>query len=121
MSATRLDIQSTTVNAFSEYARPAPLHLQSVDLNQLVRDVVELYKGRANPVRYDLELDATLPALHADSGRLRQVLHNLCENGLRYSLRATGAATLLLRPARQWDARRDPQYTPVRIRRVRLM
>jgi len=68
------------VNAFSDYARPAPLHLQSVDLNQLVRDVVELYKGRANPVRYTLELDPALPGLQADPGRLRQVLHNLLAN-----------------------------------------
>jgi len=46
----------TMVNAFSEYARPAPMHIQAVNLNQLVQDVVELYKSRANPVRYQLDL-----------------------------------------------------------------
>jgi two-component system sensor histidine kinase PilS (NtrC family) len=36
-------------------------------------------------------------AVDADATHLRQVLHNLCENGLRYSLRGRGSATLLLR------------------------
>ena len=76
----QVEAMKSMVNAFSDYARPAPLHLQAVQLNQLVRDVVELYKGRANPVRYQLELDAALPTLWADPGQLRQVLHNLLLN-----------------------------------------
>lgn len=76
----QVEAMKTMVNAFSEYARPAPMHLQTVNLNQLVRDVVELYKSRANPVRYQLDLDATLPPLQADPGQLRQVLHNLLLN-----------------------------------------
>jgi nitrogen fixation/metabolism regulation signal transduction histidine kinase len=76
----QVEAMKSMVNAFSEYARPAPLHVQPVNLNQLVRDVVELYKGGANPVRYRLELDPELPALAADAGRLRQVLHNLLLN-----------------------------------------
>jgi len=68
------------VDAFSEYARPAPVDIQAVNLNQLVQDVVELYKSRANPVRYQLDLDAALPMLQADPGQLRQVLHNLLLN-----------------------------------------
>jgi nitrogen fixation/metabolism regulation signal transduction histidine kinase len=76
----QVEAMKSMVNAFSDYARPAPLHLQAIDLNQLVRDVVELYKGRANPVRYELDLDPALPLLHADAGRLRQILHNLLAN-----------------------------------------
>ena len=76
----QVEAMKSMVNAFSDYARPAPLHLQAVQLNQLVQDVVELYKGRANPVRYQLDLDATLPVLWADPGQLRQVLHNLLLN-----------------------------------------
>lgn len=76
----QVEAMKSMVNAFSDYARPAPLHLQAVQLNQLVRDVVELYKGRANPVRYQLDLDDALPTLWADPGQLRQVLHNLLLN-----------------------------------------
>ena len=86
------------VNAFSDYARPAVLEAESVQLNDLVRDVVELYKsdqgpatdktlplravdgakGRAIVLKLDLATD--LPLLHADAKRLRQVLHNLLIN-----------------------------------------
>lgn len=76
----QVEAMKSMVNAFADYARPAPAQLQTVNLNQLVRDVVELYKSRANPVRYDLELDETLPMLPADPGQLRQVLHNLLLN-----------------------------------------
>jgi len=78
--AQQVEAMKSMVNAFSEYARPQPLHIQPVNLNQLVLDVVELYKGRVNPVRYALELEPALPALPADAGRLRQVLHNLLAN-----------------------------------------
>ena len=77
---TAVEAMKTMVNAFSDYARPAPLHLQALNFNQLIADVVELYKSRANPVRYELDLDTRLPPLMADSGRLRQVLHNLLLN-----------------------------------------
>ncbi len=76
----QVEALKSMVNAFSDYARPAPLHIQPVNLNQLVGDVVELYKGRTNPIRFELNLDATLPPLPADAGRLRQVLHNLIAN-----------------------------------------
>jgi nitrogen fixation/metabolism regulation signal transduction histidine kinase len=78
----QVEAMKAMVNAFSEYARPAPIHIQAVNLNQLVQDVVELYKGRANPVRYQLDLDTTLPELQADPGQLRQVLHNLLLNAI---------------------------------------
>ena len=83
------------VNAFSEYARPAPLQLQTVDFNQLVHDVVELYKSRVNPVRYELDLEIPLPRLLADAGRLRQVLHNLLANAAD-ALAQTDGPTLQL-------------------------
>jgi len=76
----QVEAMKSMVNAFSEYARPAPLHVQTVNLNQLIQDVVDLYKSRANPVRYELELDDRLPPFTADAGRLRQVLHNLLIN-----------------------------------------
>jgi nitrogen fixation/metabolism regulation signal transduction histidine kinase len=89
----QVEAMKAMVNAFSEYARPAPLHIQTVNLNQLVQDVVELYKSRANPVRYQLDLDDALPVLQADSGQLRQVLHNLLLNATD-ALAATDAPLL---------------------------
>jgi nitrogen fixation/metabolism regulation signal transduction histidine kinase len=94
--AQQVEAMKSMVNAFSEYARPAPLHPQALDLNQLVRDVLELYKGRANPVRYVLDLEPSLPLLHADAGRLRQVLHNLLLNATD-ALANTAEPTLYIR------------------------
>ena len=83
--ATRIIVQQveamkTMVNAFADYARPIRILPQSTDLNVLVRDVAELYLGRAATVRIDLDLDADLPCASADPDGLRQVLHNLLLN-----------------------------------------
>jgi nitrogen fixation/metabolism regulation signal transduction histidine kinase len=95
----QVEAMKTMVNAFSEYARPAPLHLQAINLNQLIQDVVELYKNRANPVRYELQLDPALPPLAADAGRLRQVLHNLLLNATD-ALAGTDRPTLTINTRR---------------------
>jgi PAS domain S-box-containing protein len=69
------------VNAFSNYARPAQMQTTPVDLNALIRDVADMYRGNtAKALPIELELDESLPDIHADSGRLRQVLHNLLLN-----------------------------------------
>ncbi len=68
------------VNAFSEYARAPELAIAEIDLNQLVREVSFLYQSRESGPALDLSLDAELPQLMADAGRLRQLLHNLLRN-----------------------------------------
>jgi len=87
------------VNAFADYARPTQVRTRAIDLNVLIRDVVELYRAERGPagadtvvlrgadgkersanIRLKLELDQQLPAFLADAGRLRQVLHNLLIN-----------------------------------------
>jgi nitrogen fixation/metabolism regulation signal transduction histidine kinase len=89
----------TLVNAFAEYARPAQMQTKPIDLNDLIHDVIELYRAERGPrgidtvplragegeeatghVTLKLELAPNLPSLVADPGRLRQVLHNLLLN-----------------------------------------
>ncbi len=66
------------VDAFSLYARSPEPDLQPVDLNMLVREVLELYSAsRAGLV---LDLSPDLPAVAGDSVKLRQVIHNLLQN-----------------------------------------
>ncbi len=76
----QVDALKSMVNAFSDYARPAPMQTETIDLNGLVRDVVELYHGRPHLADLKLELEPALPRIPADAGRLRQVLHNLLLN-----------------------------------------
>ncbi|MDH3407429.1 MAG: ATP-binding protein, partial [Gammaproteobacteria bacterium] len=104
----QVDSLKSMVNDFSEYARSAQMLSRAVDVNDLIRDVVELYKNTRSsasvvPLRDDaktgkgktsravttkLDLDADLPQIPADPGRLRQVLHNLLLNS-RDALAAT--------------------------------
>ncbi len=76
----QVEAMKSMVNAFSDYARPVQIQPVPVDLNRLIHDVVELYRGRQNPVRILLNLDPLLQPINADPGRLRQVLHNLLLN-----------------------------------------
>ena len=67
------------VNAFSEYARMPVMEMTQFDLNELITEVADLYLDRESPMAFDLKL-SDLPAVTADAGRLRQVLHNLIRN-----------------------------------------
>jgi nitrogen fixation/metabolism regulation signal transduction histidine kinase len=66
------------VNAFSEYARSPQLNLQSLDLNQLVREVLGLYEHAGS--RIEMALAPGLPKVAGDVTLLRQVIHNLLQN-----------------------------------------
>lgn len=80
----QVQAMKTMVNAFSDYARAPALRLQPLCLNSLVVDVLDLYQsgpGRS-VITVELDLAADLPRLIADSGRLRQLLHNLIKNAI---------------------------------------
>jgi nitrogen fixation/metabolism regulation signal transduction histidine kinase len=70
----------TLVDAFGDYAREPNLNRESIDLNDLIKEVVLLYQqGDAN-TRFELKLAAGSSRLQADAGRMRQLLHNLLRN-----------------------------------------
>jgi len=66
------------VDAFSQYARSPELHLEALDLNHVVREVLTLYESHATGIV--LELGSRLPQVEGDGARLRQVIHNLLQN-----------------------------------------
>lgn len=74
----QVSAMKTMVNEFSEYARaPAP-HLQQLDLNVLIKEVVSLYDSPG--VDIQLDLSSTNAIIEGDQTMLRQVLHNLLQN-----------------------------------------
>lgn len=80
----QVEAMKAMVNAFSAYARPPNLELREMDLNELIIEVTELYRHSrvgSQPLQLNLQLADALPRLHADAGRLRQLLHNLIKNG----------------------------------------
>ena len=77
----QVDTMKKMVNAFSEYARVPELHLKNVEINKLIKDVVELYRNNQSHAEIILDLKGN-PILHVDSDRMRQLLVNLIKNAL---------------------------------------
>jgi nitrogen fixation/metabolism regulation signal transduction histidine kinase len=71
------------VNAFSEYARSPEMRLVRFDLQQLVTEVVDLYRLQDTGVDFRLELAPDLRDVDADRGRIRQLLANLVSNAMQ--------------------------------------
>ena len=78
----QVEAMKEMVQAFSEYARPPTLQPEALDLNALVREVVELYRNETVRPWFELQLAEGLPRLEADPGRLRQLLNNLLRNAI---------------------------------------
>lgn len=78
----QVDAMKRLVNEFRDYARLPQADLSALDLNALVRDLVQLYlsENQTAPVR--LQLDDAAPAISGDAQQLRQVIHNLLQNAL---------------------------------------
>ncbi len=70
------------VDAFRDYARAPEIELTRFDLNRLIGEVVDLYRGGDPPVSLEVDLDNALESIVADSGRVRQILHNLLRNAI---------------------------------------
>lgn len=75
----------TIIGRFSDFSKmPAP-QLQPVDLNEMVRSVVQLFQGQfqRQPGRIELVLQLdSVPAVSADPVLLRRVLENLVLNAV---------------------------------------
>jgi nitrogen fixation/metabolism regulation signal transduction histidine kinase len=78
----QVDAMKNMVNAFSEYARVPQINLQHMDLNQLVREVLDLYRSSEANTQILEQLSSADIRIEGDSGRLRQLLHNLLKNAL---------------------------------------
>ncbi len=76
----QVEAMKAMVNAFSEYARAPDMRVASFNLNQLVTEVVELYRAQDGGPQLDLDLDPQLVSIDADRGRVRQILNNLITN-----------------------------------------
>ncbi|MDX1459589.1 MAG: ATP-binding protein [Xanthomonadales bacterium] len=70
------------VDAFGDYASEPEMDRRELDLARLVQEVVTLYREGDPRLEWSVDLVPGPPGLVADSGQLRQVLHNLIRNAV---------------------------------------
>jgi nitrogen fixation/metabolism regulation signal transduction histidine kinase len=78
----QVDAMKKMVNAFSDYARVPQISMNPMDLNRLVREVLDLYRSSELQTQILEQLVPGSARIEGDSGRLRQLLHNLLKNSL---------------------------------------
>lgn len=76
----QVEAMKEMVNAFSDYARPSQINPQPVLLDDLVDEVLELYRSAGLGKGLKVALNAHGARVEADPVRLRQVVHNLVKN-----------------------------------------
>jgi signal transduction histidine kinase len=99
-----VDRLNQVVTQFLDYARPMQIQLEPMDAAALVGNVVGLLDAQGLPpsVTVTEEHAAVRPPVSADGPKLKQVLLNLCQNGL-YAMRQGGTLTVRTRMGRLHD------------------
>ncbi len=77
----QVDSMKTMVDAFSEYAKTPEITLKNININGLIREVVELYRINQTNAEIILDLNEST-ILNIDGDRIRQLLVNLIKNAL---------------------------------------
>ncbi|MEE3287409.1 MAG: ATP-binding protein [Pseudomonadota bacterium] len=90
----QVEAMKAMVNAFSEYARPAPLQRVSTNLNQLIHDTVELFRSGQSQIELRTEPDTRLDRIPIDPNGFRQVLNNLVINAQDALAGSEGVVTI---------------------------
>ncbi len=58
---------------------------ERIDIADIIRNVVEVYRGRSDMHNLVVNIDDGLPPVNADKIRLERILHNLLDNAIKYS------------------------------------
>jgi nitrogen fixation/metabolism regulation signal transduction histidine kinase len=100
----QVDAMQRLVNEFRDYARLPAARLAPLDLNTLAQEVLALYGQAQDNGLLVADLEPGLPWIHGDATQLRQVIHNLVQNGLDAVVdRPDGQVELVTRSARGED------------------
>ena len=110
------------VDAFGDYAQGPQLVRAPIALDQLIKDVVALYQHEDQQVQFHLKLIAGPAGFSADSGQIRQLLHNLVVNSSEAVAKDRKAEVhirtrLITQDGKKWleleFSDRGPGYPPV--------
>jgi nitrogen fixation/metabolism regulation signal transduction histidine kinase len=70
------------VNAFSDYARAPDMDISSFSIEDLINEVIDLYKEQAKTINIQFNIETPIDDFDADPGRIRQMMHNLIRNSI---------------------------------------
>lgn len=75
-------LQLNSVDKFSMY-----MEYEDFDINRLIRDTCQAFEGRCieHGISFDLIFEDAEAGVHADRGKIAQVLYNLTDNALKFS------------------------------------
>jgi two-component system, NtrC family, nitrogen regulation sensor histidine kinase NtrY len=76
----QVEAMKEMVNAFSDYARPPKMNTQPLILDEIVSEVLELYRHAVSQIELSSDLVSGQMLIEADPVRIRQVVHNLVKN-----------------------------------------
>ncbi len=76
----QVDAMKRLVNEFREFGRMPQAELKPIDLNLVIKDVLNLYEAGNDRVIIKSNFDAKCPLIWGDEQLLRQVIHNLLQN-----------------------------------------
>lgn len=75
----QVEAMKTMVNSFRLYAKLPSPKLLPMDLNQFIQTMLQLYDE--SKIKLEVDLERGLPEILADQDQIRQVIHNLVQNG----------------------------------------
>ncbi len=76
----QVDAMKRMVDDFRDYARTPPAMLDTLDLNSLIEEILNLYLSEDGNDVIHASLAPNLPRVMGDATQLRQVIHNLVQN-----------------------------------------
>jgi nitrogen fixation/metabolism regulation signal transduction histidine kinase len=77
----QVDNMKELVKAFSEYAKLPQLKIEPIQINNLIMEVLDMYQTLPNlSIKTNFDIENIF--INADSGTIRQILHNLIKNAL---------------------------------------
>ena len=105
----QVDAMKRLVNEFRDYARLPSADLQPLDLNALITEVLHLYEADNARVPVLADLDPQCPNIQGDAQQLRQIIHNLVQNGQDATAQAqaqapAGTALAAVHISTHWSA-----------------
>lgn len=112
-----LERVQAVIEDMMELARPATVHREPVNLNDLLTQVLELYEGQANgqSIKIAREYEPDLPFCMADRKRLHRCYSNIVSNAIQamptggdLSVRTRQVSTMVFPNASLSDPRPEP-------------